>query len=42
MQKKSSIREKFVWVRARREGFKKEANIINHDREKERNIGRMG
>ena len=35
--KKSYIREKSVWVGARREGFKKEANILDHDREKERN-----
>lgn len=38
IHKKGYIREKSVWVRARREDFKKEANTLNHDREKERNI----
>lgn len=31
-----------MWVRARGEVFKKEANILDHDRQKERSIQRTG
>lgn len=35
--RKSYIREISVWVGARREGFKEEANILDQDGAKERN-----